>query len=404
MEQLRRVLIREEVVHAIARESEIAGAEIPEGTVAVPDFLNPSESDTLRALAKGLGVMVLTDLAQVEQLRVVERQRISTLLAEMELTQGAMVRVRTEEGPDALATVRGQKQRLARLHDPQTGKAFYDGPVDDDAGEAFVDAIRAFQASAGLTADGVVGPRTRAALEEAWNRLPPEDREVGARSVAVFDPNTVPRVGRLLGAREIVQGSVVPVGREEVQISADLVPVVSGGRSGSTEVVEGEIEEVLALQERLVYSILDALGIEPTREERKRIGRQETDSFAAFFAYCRGLDLEDQGRQGEALSLYERALSIDPGFRLAAEAAAVISTGPDDLGAIESGSAPSAPTAGGGDAATRAAGTAGRVGLMPMFDPLPQIDPVTPDPVRAESENGRIIVIGEIPGSGGGKP
>lgn len=63
------------------------------------------------------------------------------------------------ELPD-LSSVRGVQTALVRL-------GFDPGPVDGKPGPKTTAAVKAFQASRGLTADGVVGPKTRAALEEA---------------------------------------------------------------------------------------------------------------------------------------------------------------------------------------------------------------------------------------------
>ena len=75
-------------------------------------------------------------------------------------------------GPDVLQVQR----RLARL-------GFEPGPLDGRYGPATERAVRAFQAAAGIAADGVVGPQTRAALASAKPR-PADGDPIGRRALA----------------------------------------------------------------------------------------------------------------------------------------------------------------------------------------------------------------------------
>ena len=66
-------------------EAALDVASIPENTIAVTYFENISSSKELAPLQKGLTDMLITDLSQVESLKVLERMRLHALIEEMDL-------------------------------------------------------------------------------------------------------------------------------------------------------------------------------------------------------------------------------------------------------------------------------------------------------------------------------
>lgn len=70
-----------------------------------------------------------------------------------------------------LTTVHDVKRALRRL-----GK--YSGPIDDETGDSYFQAVGEFQVSQNLEADGLVGPATYKKLRETW----PELFEMGSSS------------------------------------------------------------------------------------------------------------------------------------------------------------------------------------------------------------------------------
>jgi tetratricopeptide (TPR) repeat protein len=80
-----------------APEDSVAFAMAARNTVAVPDFANPANPDSLRAIAKGLAEMTLADLSLVPLLHLVHREEATRACA----VPGAAGGVRSEGRPDS---------------------------------------------------------------------------------------------------------------------------------------------------------------------------------------------------------------------------------------------------------------------------------------------------------------
>jgi tetratricopeptide (TPR) repeat protein len=321
--------IEAETRAALAREDSLAAVEIPENSIAVPDYANPARSDSLAPLGRGLAAMLISDLERVGSLRILERARIQVLMNELGMAtpaRGAGPTVVTP--PPPISSPEGIRARLETLVRPSTGRPYLEaaGPSGaptpaGSADAALQDAIRAFQSDHNLWVDGIAGRVTSAALETAWQNGPGK-QAAGQPAIepSLVAPETAPRVGRLLGARRFIQGSFLPLPAEQVQLDANVVEASSGSSATAGAPVSGELREVLQLQKELLHRILQALGIELTPQERKQIDKLATNDFLAFLAYSRGLELDDQGRKPEALAAYRQAVSRDPSFGAAVAA------------------------------------------------------------------------------------
>ena len=346
--------------------------------------------------------MTMTDLSQVEELRVLERQRLNSIIEELRLTgaRATVKPIKAEGDVDPISTVLGQQQRLAALLDPASGKPFYQSTLDGLPGPAFSAAVRLFQHVHSLTADGIPGPKTLSTLDEAWAAsVTPSGVEEPAPSFG-FDTATAPRLGRLLRAAKIVQGSVVPLGMDDIQLNAYLQGTTTEVSESAqvSEPVEGKFEEILGLQKELVFEILTLLGIPVSDDERKAIERRQTDDLQAFLAFCRGVDYEDRGLHDEAIAEYREAFARDSRFSMAAHATAALTINSGSFDEIESSEI-------GGirdsqvDVPDRSARTGVQVGIIPGVEDLIGIETRTPDPLRTPN-TGTIIIEGDLPGGG----
>ena len=436
--------IEAEMRVVLAHEDSLAAVEVPDNAVAVPDFANPARSDSLAPLARGLAAMLISDLGRIGSLRVVERARIGVLLHELGM---AAPEAGTSDGSAPtpaptlpITTPEGLRQRLAILVRASTGRPYIatTGTVAGDKEGALGEAIRSFQADQGLTADGVTGPRTRAALEKAWEGGPGK-RGSGAASAAtgaatgaavgaaipavsqpgpaapavsatdlatpglpasrLVAPETAPRFGRLLGARRFIQGSFLPLPSQQLQLDANVVEASTGISLPAGAPVSGALHDVLQLQKQLLHRIVQALGIELTPSEREDLDVLPTHDFLAFLAYSRGLGLEDQGRETEATGAYREAIRRDPSFEAAATRMRISAVTPSAQRQLDSRelSRLEPPEALPADKVLRT-GTWTGLGPGPDMDRSDDLDPGRPDVQSASPPNPVIIVEGDVPG------
>lgn len=76
---------------AVARERDLGGAAPAPHTVAVLPFRYQGSDETLRPLERGLTHLVLTDLAKVARLTLLERERVQAILTELDLAGNGQV-------------------------------------------------------------------------------------------------------------------------------------------------------------------------------------------------------------------------------------------------------------------------------------------------------------------------
>ena len=204
---------------ALAREAELALQPPQPATVAVLPLVIAGDS-SVQPLSRGLAELIITDLAYLRTLRLLERLQIGMLLDELKL---------------------GQTERA--------------------------------------------------------------------------DPATAARVGRLLRAERMVQGTATIPRRGPVQLSATVVTGTGVVRPVSQ--VTGPFARLLDLEKQVVLDLAAQLGLELTQAERERILRQGPKSLAAFLAYSRGLEAMDRGDYGAAARHFRSAAQADRSFQAA---------------------------------------------------------------------------------------
>src|SRR6185369_1660418 len=137
---------------------------------------------------------------------------------------------------------------------------------------------------------------------------------IGYRGATV-DPK---RVGRDLGVRYLVQGTVRKDGRR-VRVSAQMVDAETAGCLW-TERFERPLDDVFALQDEIALNVVSAIEPSLRRAEVERVKRKRTDSLDAYDLVLQAQPDVDSGMPAQvtkALVLLERALALDPTYALA---------------------------------------------------------------------------------------
>jgi len=130
----------------------------------------------------------------------------------------------------------------------------------------------------------------------------------------IVDQNSAPRVGKLLSARLLYDGSFDITGDDNLQMDINSwdINYASTGRWLNKK---GKLRDLFIIEKELVFGIIDELGIQLTQLEREQIELIPTNNINAFLEYSIGLELQDNGKYSEAAMFFFRATQLDPNFK-----------------------------------------------------------------------------------------
>lgn len=124
-----------------------------------------------------------------------------------------------------------------------------------------------------------------------------------------------PSVGRALGVRYVLQGSVRAAGKR-ARISAQLVDT-STGRHLWAERYDRDLTDIFAVQDEVTELIVSTIALRLAATERSRTSSAGTGDYEAYGLLMRGQRLLlTGGRENnqEARQMYEKAIERDPEF------------------------------------------------------------------------------------------
>jgi tetratricopeptide (TPR) repeat protein len=165
--------------------------------------------------------------------------------------------------------------------------------------------------------------------------------EIKLQQQAGVQSGTGVRAGKILQAGRLVGGSISQLGPNQLRTSASVTNVQTSAVQGNPATQQAAIDQLFDMEKKLVLDLFTALNVTLTTAERNAIEQRPTRSMAAFLAYSRGLELEDQGRYDDASRSFDNALRLDPGFvpaqQKAQEARNVVAGGAVTTASVESG-------------------------------------------------------------------
>jgi tetratricopeptide (TPR) repeat protein len=141
--------------------------------------------------------------------------------------------------------------------------------------------------------------------------------EMQLGQTARADASTAARVGRLMQAGRMVQGTATIPPQGEVRLEASVVQ--ASGEVSAPGAATGRFRDLLKMEKALIVDLSARLGYQLSEAERRQVLENGTQNLAAFLAYSRGLLAEDAGDVSRAAAYFSDAVQSDPGFQAAKE-------------------------------------------------------------------------------------
>ena len=194
----------------------------------------------------------------------------------------------SEAGPGAAATESGP-QRIAVL--PLTNMS------PDPGDEYFAD---------GLTEE----------LISALSQVP-NLRVISRTSVMQYktQPKRIAEIGRELGVRTILEGSVRKAGNK-LRIAVQLIDPVADEHLWA-ENYDRDLEDVFSVQSEIAEKVATSLRIQLGQGQRENIGRQRTKNIDAYALFLKGrfyLGRWDRASVQTGIQYFEQSIAADPGY------------------------------------------------------------------------------------------
>jgi len=137
--------------------------------------------------------------------------------------------------------------------------------------------------------------------------------EMGLGQTGIVDPSTAPRVGHLIGAENLVVGTL---SSGSIRTDTSLASTSKGEVVGNAAITVKE-DEFFNLPREIAINVAKLAGIELTGVQLKLFGKEHTKSYKAAISYGNALIALDSDNWKDAREFFEKALAADPQWILA---------------------------------------------------------------------------------------
>jgi adenylate cyclase len=122
-------------------------------------------------------------------------------------------------------------------------------------------------------------------------------------------------VSQELGVRYVLEGSVQKAG-DKVRVNAQLIEGTTGHHLWA-ERYDRDIEDLFALQDEIIQTIVRTLAVKISEAERARVLRKRTENLEAYDYLLRGwhhYDRSTRSANSQARQLFKKAIELDPRY------------------------------------------------------------------------------------------
>lgn len=140
-------------------------------------------------------------------------------------------------------------------------------------------------------------------------------RRLGVSPDAEFDTTMATSLGREIGARWILTGGYQKIG-EMLRITARVVEVETGEVLRTVK-IDGKMDDIFELQDKIVYELSKDLDLSLRSGEVAHIEHKETNVIEAYEAFSKGeakLMIGSREALEEAIVLLKQAIRLDPKY------------------------------------------------------------------------------------------